>query len=80
MRSAEGSVRSSTRTHQQYTRAGRAHEQRARLADDPDAERAALDHEPGAGVQLARVVADEVAEQPERRRARRAAARRAAAA
>ena len=48
--------------------AARAHEQRARLPHEPDAERAALEHEPGARVQLARLVADEVAEQPERGR------------
>ena len=43
-----------------------ADEQRARLADQPGAERAALDHEPGCGVQVARRVPDEVAEQAER--------------
>ena len=42
------------------------HEQRAGLADEPDAERAALEHEAGARVQVARLVADEVAEQAER--------------
>ena len=41
--------------------AGQQH--RAGLADDPGAEPARLEHEPGAGVQLARLVADEVAEQ-----------------
>ena len=45
--------------------AGR-HEHRAGLADEPDAERAALRHQAGLRVQLARVVADEVAEQAER--------------
>ena len=45
--------------------AGR-HEQGAGLADQPDAERAALAAQPGPRVQLARVVADEVAEQAER--------------
>ena len=82
MRSADGSVGSSD-AHAPAVHAPAAgpDEQRARLADDPDAERAALEHEPGARVQLARVVADEVAEQPERRRApaRRRAAGRAAA-
>ena len=48
-----------------------AHEQRAGLPHEPDAERAALHHQPGARVQLARLVADEVAEQPERGRLRR---------
>ena len=49
-----------------HAAAARAHEQRAGLADQPDAERAALEHQAGAGVQLARLVADEVAEQPDR--------------
>ena len=58
---------SGTCTHQQNTRRPPgAHEHRARLADEPDAERAALRHQPGPRVQLARVVADEVAEQAER--------------
>ena len=41
-------------------------QQRAGLAHQPDAERAALQHQAGPRVQLARLVADEVAEQPER--------------
>ena len=52
-----------------------AHEQRARLPHEPHAERAALHHEPRARVQLARVVADEVAEQAERGRLAAAPAR-----
>ena len=49
----------------------------AGLADEPDAEPAGLEHEPGAGVQLARLVADEVAEQAdERARTRRRRRRR----
>ena len=47
--------------------AAAGHQQRAGLPDQPDAEPAALEHEAGAGVQRAGVVADEVAEQPERR-------------
>ena len=57
-----------------------AHEQRARLPDEPDAERAALQREPRAGVQLARVVAEQVAEQAERRALRRRRRRAAAGA
>jgi hypothetical protein len=44
-----------------------AHEQGAGLPDEPRAERAALEGEPGARVQLARVVGQQVAEQAERR-------------
>ena len=58
--------RSSTPTHQQYTRRPPAQQQRARPADEPRPQRAALEHEPGPGVQRPRVVPDEVAEQPER--------------
>ena len=58
-------------SHAPAVHAAPAHEQRAGLPHEPDAERAALEHEPGAGVQLPRFVADEVAEQPERRRLRR---------
>ena len=82
MRSADGQRRARAPARTSRTRAARrAHEHRARLADEPDAERAALEHEPGPRVQLARVVADEVAEQPERAsaRARRSRARLAAA-
>ena len=43
-----------------------ADEERSLLADEPRAEPAALEHQPGRGEQLALVVADEVAEQPER--------------
>ena len=68
MRSAEGSVRSSD-VHAPAVDAAAAgpHEHGAGLADQPDAERAALEHEAGARVQVARLVADEVAEQAERR-------------
>ena len=44
----------------------RAHEEDALLADQPDAEASALEHQPRLGDQLARLVADQVAEQPER--------------
>ena len=47
--------------HAPAVHAAAAHEQRAGLPHDPDAERAALEHEAGAGVQLARLVADQVA-------------------
>ena len=67
MRSRAGSVGVGDAARTSSTRAGRrADEQRARLPDEPDAERAALQHEAGPRVQLARLVADEVAEQPER--------------
>ena len=59
------------RSHAPAVHAPPAHEQRAGLPHEPDAERAALEHEPRARVQLARVVADEVAEQAERGRLRR---------
>ena len=45
--------------------AARAHEQRAGLPHQPGAEAPALGHEAGAGVQLARLVADQVAQQPD---------------
>ena len=55
-----------TRTHQQSTRRPLRTQKRALLADQPGAELAALEREPGRGEQVALVVADEVAEQPER--------------
>ena len=70
MRSAEGSPRSSTCTHQQSHAAAAGRTSSAPgLPHEPDAERAALGHEAGACVQLARIVADQVAEQAERGRA-----------
>ena len=66
MRSADGSAGSDADAPAVHAAPAGAHEQRARLADQPDAEAAALHHEAGARVQVARVVADEVAEQPER--------------
>ena len=54
--------------HAPAVHAAAAHEQRARLPHEPHAERPALHHQPRARVQLARVVADEVAQQPERGR------------
>ena len=51
-----------------------AHEQRAGRPDEPDAEAPALEHEAGRGVQLARLVPDQVAEQADRHRSARAAA------
>ena len=67
MRSAEAAPGSGTlhAPAEHAPPAGR-HEHRARLPHEPDAERAALEHQAGPRVQLARVVADEVAEQPER--------------
>ncbi len=41
-----------------------AHEQRAGRPDEPDAEAPALEHEAGRGVQLARLVPDQVRELP----------------
>ena len=50
-------------------------EQRAALADQPDAERAALEREAGVALELALVVAEQVAEQALRDRLARAASR-----
>ena len=78
MRSEDGSV-GVRHPHAPAVHAPPADEQRARLPHEPDAERAALHHQARARVQLARLVADQVAEQAERGRLRGLAQRARAA-
>ena len=65
IRSDGGSSRSTARNAEAvHAPAPGRHEQRAALAEQPDAELAALEGEPGLALELALVVAEQVAEQP----------------